>query len=77
MTLNDENGLIFAMSGRMASNDFIETMAQKDRISVDVTDIKEQVEKFRNDPAWRELSLASKVRVLVLERLEMESDRHE
>jgi len=65
------------MSSKMASNDFIETMAQKDRISVDVTDIKEQVEKFRNDPAWRELSLASKIRVLVLERLEMESDRHE
>ena len=49
-------------------------MAQKDRISVDVTDIKEQIEGFRDDPAWRELSLASKVRVLVLERLEMSTE---
>ncbi|NEQ98833.1 MAG: hypothetical protein F6K30_19285 [Cyanothece sp. SIO2G6] len=47
-------------------------MAQKDRISVDVSDIKAEIEAFRKDVAWRELSLASKVRVLVIERLEQE-----
>lgn len=45
-------------------------VAAKDRISVDISDIKEQVEKYRNDPAWRELSMAGKIRALVIEKLE-------
>jgi hypothetical protein len=47
-----------------------EALAPKDRISVDVSDIKDRVESFRTDPAWRELSLASKIRALVIEKLE-------
>ena len=45
-------------------------MAQKDRISVDISDIKDRVEDYRSDPAWRELSMAGKIRALVIERLE-------
>lgn len=45
-------------------------VAAKDRISVDISDIKEQIEKYRNDPAWRELSMAGKIRALVIEKLE-------
>lgn len=46
-------------------------MAAKDRIGVDISDIKEQIESCRNDAAWRELSLAGKVRTLTIERLEI------
>jgi hypothetical protein len=46
------------------------TVAQKDRISVDVRDLKEAVEACRSDAAWSELPLSAKIRVLVKERLE-------
>lgn len=45
-------------------------VAQKGRISIDVADLKEEIESCRNDAAWSELPLAAKVRVLVKERLE-------
>jgi hypothetical protein len=45
-------------------------VAQKGRISIDVTDLKEEIESCRTDAAWSELALAAKVRVLVKERLE-------
>lgn len=45
-------------------------VAAKDRISVDISDIKDRIEKFRDDPAWRELSMAGKIRALVIEKLE-------
>jgi hypothetical protein len=45
-------------------------VAQKGRISIDVTDLKEEIESCRTDAAWSELPLAAKVRVLVKERLE-------
>lgn len=45
-------------------------VAARDRISVDVNDIKQRVESFRNDAAWRELSLAGKMRALVIEHME-------
>lgn len=45
-------------------------VAQRDRISIDVSDIKEAVEKCRDDVAWNELPLAAKLRVLIKERLE-------
>jgi hypothetical protein len=47
-----------------------ELVAAKDRISVDITDIKDRVEGYRDDPAWRELSMAGKIRALVIEKLE-------
>jgi hypothetical protein len=45
-------------------------VAQKGRISIDVVDLKEEIESCRTDVAWSELPLAAKVRVLVKERLE-------
>jgi hypothetical protein len=45
-------------------------VAQRDRIPVDVSDIREAVETVRNDAAWRELALSAKLRVLIKERLE-------
>lgn len=45
-------------------------MSQRDRISVDVSDIRERVESCRDDVAWTELPLAAKLRVLIRERLE-------
>ena len=47
------------------------SMAARDRIGVDISDIKQQIESCRNDAAWRELSLAGKVRTLTIERLEV------
>lgn len=44
-------------------------MAQRDRISIDVSDIRDQVESCRDDVAWSELPLAAKLRVLIKERL--------
>ena len=46
-------------------------MAAKDRLSIDITDLRERVENFRDTPSWRELSLSQKLRVLILERLEL------
>ena len=51
-------------------------MAAKDRLSIDITDLRERVETFRDTPSWRELSLSQKLRVLILERLEL-SDKQE
>jgi hypothetical protein len=53
-------------------------VAQKDRISVDVSDLKEGIENCRNDAAWTELALAAKIRVLIKERLEqLKADKQE
>lgn len=46
------------------------SVAQKDRISVDVNDLREEIEACRSDAAWLELPLSSKIRVLVKERIE-------
>ncbi|NJP12481.1 MAG: hypothetical protein HC866_25920 [Leptolyngbyaceae cyanobacterium RU_5_1] len=43
---------------------------QRDRISIDVSDIREQIDTCRDDVAWTELPLAAKIRVLIRERLE-------
>lgn len=45
-------------------------VGQRDRISIDVSDIREEIEGCRSDVAWTELSLAAKIRTLVKERLE-------
>lgn len=44
-------------------------VGQRERISIDISDIREQIEQCRNDMAWSELPLAAKIRVLVKERL--------
>lgn len=45
-------------------------LSGKDRISVDVSDLRQEIEVCRNDVAWAELPLSAKIRVLVKERLE-------
>jgi hypothetical protein len=45
-------------------------VAQKDRLSIDVGDLREDIETCRADAAWTELPLSAKIRVLVKERLE-------
>ena len=53
-----------------------ELVSQRDRISVDVSDIRELVENCRDDVAWTELPLAAKLRVLIKERLaQMEAEK--
>lgn len=47
-----------------------EGMAPRDRISVDVSDMREELEACRTDVAWRELSLAGKIPTLLRERLD-------
>lgn len=44
-------------------------VGQRERISIDISDIREQIEQCRDDMAWSELPLAAKIRVLVKERL--------
>ena len=45
-------------------------MGQKDRISIDISDIRDEIEVCRDDAAWTELPMSAKVRVLLRERLE-------
>lgn len=45
-------------------------VAQKDRISIDISDLKQELETCRSDAAWAELPMSAKIRVLVKERLE-------
>ncbi len=47
-----------------------DAVAQKDRISIDVSDLRQDIETCRNDAAWTELPLSAKIRVLIKERLE-------
>ena len=43
----------------------------RDRLTLDITDLKESIESCRNeDPAWRELSLSGKIRALLVQQLE-------
>ncbi len=52
------------------SNDLENDVSQRDRISIDVADIRQDIENCRQDAAWGELPLSAKIRVLVKERLE-------
>jgi hypothetical protein len=45
-------------------------VAQKGRIPVDVSDLRDEIEACRSDAAWSELPLSAKIRVLIKERLE-------
>ncbi len=43
----------------------------RDRLTLDITDLKENIEACRSDdPAWRELSLSGKIRALLVQQLE-------
>ena len=48
-------------------------MAEKkkqDRLTIDIGDLREDIETCRQDAAWQELSFAGKIRTLVKERIE-------
>ncbi|MCY7278430.1 MAG: hypothetical protein LH702_33015 [Phormidesmis sp. CAN_BIN44] len=48
----------------------------RDRLTLDITDLKERIEECRSDdPAWRELSLSGKIRALLVQQLE-ELEQH-
>lgn len=47
-----------------------DAVAQKDRLSIDVSDLRHDIETCRSDAAWTELPLSAKIRVLIKERLE-------
>jgi hypothetical protein len=49
---------------------FDAVVGQKDRISIDVSDLRQDIETCRSDAAWTELPLSAKIRVLIKERLE-------
>jgi ribosome-binding protein aMBF1 (putative translation factor) len=54
----------------------LETMASRDRLTLDIADLRERIESVRGDAAWSEMSLAQKLRVLIRERLEqMEAEK--
>lgn len=43
----------------------------RERLTLDITDLKESIEACRSDdPAWRELSLSGKIRALLVQQLE-------
>lgn len=54
----------------MGENVLGDSVAQKGRIPVDINDMREEIEECRDDAAWRELPLSSKIRVLIRERLD-------
>ncbi len=54
----------------MASATLKDTVGQRDRLSIDFSDWKQEIEDCRSDPAWKELTMTAKVRVLVRERLD-------
>ncbi len=54
----------------MEGNVLGDSVAQKGRIPVDINDMREEIEECRDDAAWRELPLSSKIRVLIRERLD-------
>jgi hypothetical protein len=54
-----------------------EAMAQKDRISVDISDMKDEIQACRSDASWEELSLTGKIRTLLRERLDQLQGRED
>ena len=48
----------------------LETMASRDRLTLDIADLRDRIETVRRDVGWLEMSLAQKLRVLIRERLE-------
>jgi hypothetical protein len=45
-------------------------MAQKNRFSLDIEDIRSRVENLRKEVWWREMALSAKIRSLIIERCE-------
>ncbi len=47
---------------------------QGDRLTIEIGDLREQIENCRDDDAWKELSLSAKIRVLIKAGLKAEED---
>jgi hypothetical protein len=45
-------------------------MSKAKRINISIQDIEERIDNAKDDVLWRELPQATKVRVLIIERLE-------
>lgn len=45
-------------------------MSKPDRVSIDITGLRDQIEGCQRDPIWKELTLTKKIRILVQEALE-------
>ena len=47
-------------------------MAEKkrDRLTIDISNLRGRIEAARTDPAWKQLSLNKKIQVLLEERLD-------
>jgi hypothetical protein len=40
-------------------------MTKQDRLNIDLKGLRERIENFRDDPAWRALSMSKKIRLLI------------
>jgi hypothetical protein len=61
----------------MTTNTPVAPKDQTQRISVDITDIRQRIESCRTDSAWSELSLTGKIRSLLIDRLDQLEGREE
>lgn len=43
---------------------------KRDRISIDLGDLRERIENARDDTAWQELTITQKIRTLIRDQLE-------
>jgi hypothetical protein len=51
-------------------------MPQRNRFSLDIEDIREQIQMLRDEIWWREMPLSAKIRSLIMERMEqIEAER--
>lgn len=54
-----------------------EMARQGDRLTIEIGDLRQQIETCRDDDAWKELSLSAKIRVLIKAgiKTEMETEQ--
>lgn len=50
-------------------------MSKADRVSIDITGLREQIENYQQDLLWQELTLSKKIRVLIQEGLAARSHK--
>lgn len=48
-------------------------MSKADRVSIDITGLRDHIESYRQDTLWKELPLSKKIRVLIQEGLAVRS----
>lgn len=52
------------------NQDAAEVVVQKGRISIDIADLRDDIDSCRSDAAWSELPMSAKIRVLIKERID-------